>query len=157
MAWNRQDKIMVDFIELVVLHSCRLFLLVLLPFGLTLWSWLVTRLLSYLLRSTVVPKLSHWLRRDASPLCPATYCYLLLYTTTTLPYWGPAARRALPSPSSLYILYSCTYVVLRELKVGSHDASSRISWYKILYQGTEHSTGISFSFFLDLSSDFIAM
>jgi len=43
------------------------------------------------------------------------------------------------------------------LKVGSHDASSRISWYKILYQGTERSTGISFSFFLDLSSDFIAM
>jgi hypothetical protein len=43
------------------------------------------------------------------------------------------------------------------VKVGSHDASSRISWYKILYQGTERSTGISFSFFLDLSSDFIAM
>jgi len=35
-------------------------------------------------------------------------------------------------------------------KVGSHDASSRISWYKILYQGTERSTvclsGPSFSY-----------
>jgi hypothetical protein len=42
------------------------------------------------------------------------------------------------------------------LKVGSHNATSRISWYKILYQGTECSTGISLSFFVDLSSVFIA-
>jgi hypothetical protein len=42
-------------------------------------------------------------------------------------------------------------------KVGSHDGTLRISWYKNLYQGTERSTGISISFFLDLSSDFIAM
>jgi len=42
------------------------------------------------------------------------------------------------------------------VKVGSHDGTLRISWYKNLYQGTERSTGISLSFFLDFCSVFIA-
>jgi len=32
------------------------------------------------------------------------------------------------------------FVVGSNLKVGCHDENPRISWYKILYQATEHST-----------------
>jgi len=56
-----------------------------------------------------------------------------------------------------YQRYGKKILVGTYLKVGSHDGTLRISWYKNLYQGTERSTGISISFFLDLSSDFIAM
>jgi hypothetical protein len=32
-------------------------------------------------------------------------------------------------------------ILTKQLKVGSHDKISRISWYKILYQGTAVSSG----------------